>query len=333
MTENYPENSVIKSTPPLISVILPVYNGERYLAEAIDSVLTQTFTDFELIMINDGSTDESLKILKRYEVVDSRICLVTRENRGLPATLNESVELARGQWIARMDQDDVCSPNRFLSQIEFMQLNPTTVVLGSAASFMEEDGSVICTYVIPTSDVELRSVFSESPFIHPSVMFSKEVFNRAGRYTEKMKWGGEDVTLFERMSRFGKLHNLNEPLINYRLVPGSMSRKPPVFRNMLTQIIKDEIAGITVSDERFSGLQQEARKIDKTKADFDYHFEVAKLYIWSGGTRMKTLSHLSKCISLRYKFLKVMLMCFIAMLPKLLITKIYYKLKGRRFGS
>lgn len=317
---------------PLLSVILPVYNGEKYLVEAIESVLLQTYTNFELIIINDASTDGSLKILESYLQRDSRIHVISRENRGLPATLNEAVENSQGKYIVRMDQDDICHPDRFLIQMEFLLNHSDVVAVGSAAIYIDQDGRMICTYFPDTEDKVLREKFPDSPFVHPSVMFSKEAFYNSGKYTEKMRWGGEDVTLFERMSRIGKLHNLNVPLIYYRLIPGSMSRKPAVFRNLLSKIIEDEIAGINVSEERLKELQLEAKKIDKSKAIFDYHFEVAKLYIWSGRNRIKAFQHLNKCIFLKDKTIKVLILYLVAILPKSVITKVYFKIKGRRFA-
>ena len=326
-------SSKAASQAPLVSFALPVYNGEKYLAVALDSILTQTFTNFELIVIDDGSTDGSLKILRHYESLDSRVKLVTRENRGLPASLNQAISLAKGSLIARMDEDDICKPSRLATQVEFMQQHPEVVVLGSAANFIHEDGSYICTFIPSSEDVVLRKAFPNSPFIHPSVMFVKDAFFEAGKYIEKMKWGGEDVTLFERMSRLGCIHNLTESLISYRLVPGSLSRKPPAFRAMLTSIIIDEIAGNSVTDERFDELHQEAKKIDKSKAVFDYHFEVAKLYIWSGGSRKKTIKHLNNCLAFNISIVKVICMYVLALMPKDLIRLIYSRLKGRHYEA
>lgn len=317
---------------PLLSVILPVYNGEKYLEEAIDSVLLQSYTNFELIIINDDSTDGSLKILETYSKRDPRIRVITRENRGLPATLNEAVDNSQGKYIVRMDQDDICHPDRFLIQIEFLLNHSDVVVVGSAALYIDQDGRMICTYFPDTEDKVLRKKFPDSPFVHPSVMFSKEAFYNSGKYTETMRWGGEDVTLFERMSRIGKLHNIDVPLIYYRLIPGSMSRKPAEFRNLLSKIIEDEIAGINVSEESLKVLQFEAKKIDKSKAIFDYHFEVAKLYIWSGRDRMKAFKHLNKCIYLKDKTVKVLILYLVTTLPKFITTKVYFKIKRRRFA-
>lgn len=115
----------------LISVILPVYNGEKYLKEAIESILNQTYTNFEFIIIDDGSKDSSLEIIKEYEKEDERIVAVSRENKGLIATLNEGIEKAKGKYIARMDQDDISLPNRFEEQLKIMENDKEIVVCGS----------------------------------------------------------------------------------------------------------------------------------------------------------------------------------------------------------
>ena len=335
MIESTAEKSSSKAASPipLVSIALPVYNGEKYLAVALDSILAQTFTNFELIVIDDGSTDGTLKILRKYESLDSRVKLVTRENRGLPASLNQAISLAKGSLIARMDQDDICKPNRLATQVEFIQQHCEVVVLGSAANFIDEDGSNICTFIPSSEDVVLRKAFPNSPFIHPSVMFVKDAFFEAGKYIEKMKWGGEDVTLFERMSRLGCIHNLTEPLICYRLVPGSLSRKPPVFRSMLTKVVDDQIAGNLVTGERFAALEQEARKTDKSKAVFDYHFEVAKLYVWSGGSRGKAMAHLKKCMSFQYSMTRVFFIYLLTFMPRRWVHAAYFRLKGRLYES
>jgi glycosyltransferase involved in cell wall biosynthesis len=316
---------------PLISVVLPVYNGETHLAEAIESILAQTFTNFELIMIDDGSTDRTLQILRKYEQIDARVRVVARENRGLPATLNDSIDIACGKLIARMDHDDVCHPNRLACQYDFMQQHLDVVALGSAANFMDVEGSAVCTYLPPTDDTTLRQMFPGSPFVHPSVMFRKNAFYTAGKYPEKMKWGGEDVVFFGRLAKFGSLRNLSERLINYRLVPGSMSRKPPKFRNMLASILADEIEGNLVAGERLEALQEEAKKIDKSQVVFDYHFEVAKLYTWSGSPRDKSMKHLKKCLAFRTSIVKVIFLYLLALMPQRWVSIVYFRMKGRRY--
>ena len=105
---------------PMISVVMPVYNAEKYLDEAIKSILVQTCKDFEFIIINDGSNDKSLEIIEKYNIQDERIVLINRENRGLIASLNEGIEKTKGRYIARMDADDISLPDRFEKQIEFL---------------------------------------------------------------------------------------------------------------------------------------------------------------------------------------------------------------------
>lgn len=318
---------------PLVSVVMPVYNGAKYLAESINSILGQRFTHFEFIIIDDGSTDKSPQIIKYYAERDSRIRFRIRSNRGISATLNESIQMSNGEFIARMDQDDVSHPNRLAVQCEFMQSHTEVVVLGSAVQFMDVAGDAICTYIPPKTDEILRRLFPDSPFIHPSVMIRKSALLSSELYPEAMKWGGEDVILFGKLSHRGNLHNLSEPLLNYRLVPGSMSRKPPAFRRLLTHVISEEIAGNTVSPETLLVLQREAGNIDKSQALYDYHLEIAKLYIWSGGSRHACFKHLTICRQVEAKRIKTLMMYLLAVLPRGLVQALYLRLKGRRFLS
>src|SRR5437870_2605656 len=116
------------SQAPMISVLLPVYNAQPYLQEALDSILAQSVADFELLALDDGSSDLSLRILREYERVDSRIRVISRENRGLVSTLNELISIARGRYLARMDADDICCPLRFRQQVDFLESNPVHIV-------------------------------------------------------------------------------------------------------------------------------------------------------------------------------------------------------------
>ncbi len=125
---------------PSISVLMPVYNTERYVAEAIESILAQTFGDFEFIIVNDGSTDDSLAILRRYEQQDQRIRLITRPNTGIVGALNDGLALARAELVARMDADDVSLPERLGKQRDFMSSHPGCVAMSTAYTIMDPDG-------------------------------------------------------------------------------------------------------------------------------------------------------------------------------------------------
>lgn len=320
------------NTSPLVSVVMAVFNGEKYLQRAIDSILAQTLTDFEFIIVDDGSTDRGKDIIRRYH--DDRIRLIENsENLGLSASLNKGIEVARSGYVARMDCDDISLPERFALQFEFLERHSRVAVLGTGAKFIDADGVDVCTFAPLSDDNGLRRVFPESPFIHPSVMFRKSMYLCAGRYPEHMRWGGEDAVLFGRMANFGELHNLATALLKYRLVPGAMSRKPPDFRDLLTQIVADEIAGNSINDKRLKKLQELAKRIDKSAAAFDYHFEVAKLYLWSGGDGGRSRAHLRRCFELRHISVKLAGLYLISFLPSAWVRDMYVILKGRRFDS
>jgi glycosyltransferase involved in cell wall biosynthesis len=319
-----------KINPPAVSVVMSVFNGEKYLKEAIESVLQQTFTDFEFIIINDASTDKSEEIIFSYQ--DNRIRYLKNEtNLGVAATPNIAIKTARAKYIARIDCDDVCMPNRLALQYEYMQKHPEVVVVGSAANFIDMDGVKICTHQPKINDEDLREVFPEPPFINPTVMFRKDYFYLAGQYNEEMRWGGEDAVFFGQLSKFGKMHNLDVPLINYRLVPGSMSRKPAVFRRILLGIIADQISGNAISSDRFDQLKKEAQKINKSKMMIDYHFEVAKLILWSGGSKNRAREHLRNCLPYIRFLPKIILMYLFLLIPKRILGAVYFMAKGRRF--
>ncbi len=209
-------NDLIAS--PQVTVLLSVYNAERYLAEAIESILKQTFTDFEFVIINDGSTDRSLQILQQYVQLDNRIRLVSRENRGLVTTLNEGVKLAKAPYIARMDADDISYPDRLSYQVEFLKEHPDYVAIGSKVQLIDEDGDPLRLFSLETShqDIDSAHLRGEGGAIaHPAVMFRKDKFNAVGHYRSEYIHS-EDLDLWLRMAEVGKLGNLPTLLLDYR---------------------------------------------------------------------------------------------------------------------
>lgn len=201
---------------PLISVILPVYNAENTLGEAIESILNQTFANFELILINDGSTDDSEKIVLSYE--DKRIKYFSNErNKGLIYTLNRGLRLARGKYIARMDADDISLPTRFEKQVRILEENPSIIVCGSRIAYfgIKKRKSV---YIAPESSEENKKwLVRESCFAHPTVMMRKEVLiNNRISYHPDYK-NAEDYKLWIDLAPYGEFYNIQEVLLNYRL--------------------------------------------------------------------------------------------------------------------
>lgn len=194
---------------------MPVYNGEKYLSEAIDSILNQTFTDFEFLIINDGSTDDSVKIIQSYE--DTRIRLIHNEtNLKLIATLNKGIEVARGEYIARMDADDISLPDRLAKQFDFLNANSKVGVLGCAVKLIDHSGSQDQIMRFPSAHGFLRwSLFFYCPIAHPSVMMRRVLVSDAGGYRSTMLHV-EDYDLWWRLSQKTRLSNLQEVLLLLR---------------------------------------------------------------------------------------------------------------------
>jgi glycosyltransferase involved in cell wall biosynthesis len=220
---------------PVISVVLPVYNGEKYVAEAIDSILNQTFTDFELIIINDGSTDNSLQVLQECQKYDARIRLISRENIGLVATLNEGLDLARGAWIARMDQDDIALPQRFEKQLQWLAKTGADIC-GSWIAFFGNEKRPVRKH--PHTDVGIKAEMLFGPgFAHPTVMMKTAlvILERYNSAWEK----AEDYDLWERAVRSGWLMtNVPEVLLFYRLHEQQISAATVIEQQRQSQKIR-----------------------------------------------------------------------------------------------
>jgi glycosyltransferase involved in cell wall biosynthesis len=203
---------------PTISVLLPVYNAERYLDEAVMSILSQSFADFEFIIIDDGSTDGSLKLLQHYANNDPRVRLVSRANTGYCKALNEALSLARGEFIARMDADDVALPQRFEKQVRFLREHPEVIVVGGAVDLIDGEGRMLLRTPQPESDQEIQkaALSGRCLIVHSTAMIRREPMVRAGGYDEALA-PSEDLDLWLRLGEIGKLENLPDVLGKYRL--------------------------------------------------------------------------------------------------------------------
>ncbi len=229
------EEEVSEKTAPIISVALPVYNGERYLAQAIDSILAQTHVDFELIIIDDGSTDASLDILRNYEKRDARIRLIYRENKGLVVTLNEIIDLARGIWIARMDQDDIALPQRFEKQLQWLEQTGADIC-GSWMQFFGTSDQRILKHPCSDAAIKITLLFG-SPLAHPTVFMKTELIKKL-RYDAVWE-KAEDYDLWERADHVGwKMTNIPEILLLYRQHDTQMSTATSIKQQELAQKIR-----------------------------------------------------------------------------------------------
>ena len=208
---------------PRISVVMSVYNGERFLREAVDSILGQTFTDFEFIIIDDGSTDSTRAILESYD--DPRIVIMHQENIGLTKSLNRGLATARGELIARMDDDDISLNQRLEKQVEFLDAHPDVGVLGIKGHSIDEYGKIKGRCSNPCTHEEIvGNLLLDNMFIHSSVVFRKALVDEYGAYRE-YAYMGQDYDLFLRLSRLTRLANLSEPLHRRRMGCGISIRR------------------------------------------------------------------------------------------------------------
>jgi glycosyltransferase involved in cell wall biosynthesis len=210
---------------PLISVILPVYNAEKYVAAAIESILTQTFTDFELLIFNDGSSDRSKEIIQQYN--DPRIKFFDDSaNAGLVACLNAGIDLATGKYIARMDADDISLPERFKIQIDFLENNPEIGICGGwiyeITSSDDPRERKLYKY-LPTHDEICIKLLRHNSFAHPVVMMRRSVLIDHGIRYEKEFFPSEDYRLWIRLKQVTRFYNIPQILLYYRVHPNQTS--------------------------------------------------------------------------------------------------------------
>jgi len=204
----------------MVSVVMPVYNGSQYLAAAIDSVLNQSYENFEFLIIDDGSTEDVFGIVDSYS--DNRIFFLSRENRGLGATLNQLVESAKCELIFRMDADDICTKQRLELQVNYMKNNPDVAICGGAIDFLVGDIVVNGFFpVLAHADIRKSLLEARFPLCHPSVVFRKSVFNEIGGY--RLDGAGEDLDFFLRMSEIAKASNVPDLVLHYRLSVTSLA--------------------------------------------------------------------------------------------------------------
>lgn len=202
------------NTDPLISVVMPVYNGQDYLKEAIDCILNQSYTHFEFIIINDGSKDRSDEIIRSYS--DSRIKYHNQENQGLGATLNIGLGLCTGKYIARQDQDDISHRDRFKKQVEYLEQHSNVLLLGTRAKIFEDNSDKVQYHIHATHPADLKfDLLFDNPFVHSSVMFRKSAIELVGNYNPDRNLY-EDFDLWSRFSEKGDVANLPEILVDYR---------------------------------------------------------------------------------------------------------------------
>jgi glycosyltransferase involved in cell wall biosynthesis len=230
---------------PTVSILLPIFNASRYLRESLDSLFAQSFRDFEIVAIDDGSVDDSYRIAASYR--DARLRLHRQENQGLASTLNRAFSLARGRYIARQDADDIALPERLKRQVDFLDQNSDIFLLGTAAEIWEEHIRSPRQHNHPTDPTELAfAMLFDNFFVHSSVMLRREVFDAVGLYATSYERQPEDYELWSRVIRRFPCANLRDILQVYRECSGSICRSSPhQFRERVACLSAENLAFAT----------------------------------------------------------------------------------------
>lgn len=235
----------MKTNKALISVIMPAHNAQKYIASAIESILYQTFKKFELIIINDASSDKTLDTIKSFLRKDPRVKIINNDTRlDIAASLNKGINMAQSNIIARMDADDIALPQRLELQYKIINSSKNIAVVGANIVILDTDENEIAVRNYPMSSKELKNcLFKYSPFAHPVVMFRKDIFEEVGKYNQKYS-PTEDLDLWFRLGRKYEFASILKPLLKYRLSEKSSSHmglrevEILVFKIRLDAIIK-----------------------------------------------------------------------------------------------
>ena len=256
------------NTDVQVSIVMPVYNGAPFLKPAIESVLQQTFVSFELIIINDGSTDESEAIIHSFS--DQRILYIHHaKNRGLVAALNSGISAAGGKYIARMDQDDLSLPNRISTQFEFMEKHDQVVLLGTQLQVID-DNKISHMYI--KSDELKTSLLVGYSFAHPTVMMRASTISQYNLKYEEEYLHAEDYGFWSRISQYGEVQNLKQVGLLYRKHPNQYTRVFTEQMKKATRRIRKDYTirlGLTLTDVELSLLNNIAEKKYIDAASFD----------------------------------------------------------------
>ncbi len=306
-----------------VTVLMPAYNAEEYIREAIDSVLAQTYTEFELLIVNDGSTDRTESIIQSY--ADERIKLISQENKGVIGALNTGLMHANGKYIARFDADDVCLPERLQVQYDFMESNPDHVLVGAGSMYIDKDGDHLFEWKPPAYEhAEIaEKIKITCPFDHPAVMYNKSVADELGGYPAGAIHF-EDHLFWTGFLKKGKVINLKMPLIKHRFNPSSVTIdekwRGPVFKEIKYRSIRNGC----ISKEDVAVLKKILITQDVKKyKDAAYYSMMGKKYLWNNHQPRKAREHLKQAISIMPKKPEPYFLYLLSYLPENVIQGIY----------
>lgn len=305
---------------------MPVYNGAQYLKDAIDSVLAQTFTEFEFLIVNDGSTDNSLQIIESYN--DKRIKVLSQENQGVSAALNAGLNAASGDFIARTDCDDICKPDRLEKQINFLINNPDFILVGSDADYVDKDGVFAFHYqnIGHTNEEIQERIHHHCPFIHSAVIYNKEAVISIGGYDENA-YLFEDYFLWIKLVKAGKVANIKEPLMIIRFNPSSVTIDDKDCSKEYLEIKAKALETGILDDEKGNLLKRAFKKISPEKKVFSYHSLLAKKYLWDNPSPAKARDHIFQALKMSPAKFSLYALFALSIMPPSLVKVIYKVIK------
>jgi glycosyltransferase involved in cell wall biosynthesis len=289
----------MQTEQPEITVLMPAYNAGRYIREAIKSVLQQSFRNFELLIINDGSTDDTLSIALSFH--DPRVVVVNKEHEGIVVALNTGLKLASALFVARFDADDVCMPDRLEKQLDFLHDHPEYVMVGSDAEYILENGEFLFNFkcIAHSNDEVQNNLYVYCPFIHSSVMYRREDVLKAGGYNIHAH-NFEDYLLWTNLAKAGKMQNLREPLIKVRLNAASATIDEKWRGERFRQLKRQATTRGSITEEEGNELleiiqKQNVRKIKEGA----YHALCGKKFLANNYQPKKARSHVRQAIGIR----------------------------------
>jgi len=311
---------------PKITVLMPAYNAGKYIGEAIASVLAQTFTDFELMIVNDGSTDDTLEAIGAF--ADERIVVIHQSNQGVAAALNKGLKYARAAYIARFDADDICYPQRLQTQYDFMLANPAYSIVGSEADYIDTHGEFLFTHQLAaySSDQITALPFDVCPMIHSCVMYKKEAVVAAGGYNEHA-YTFEDHFLWAGMLMTQKACNLPQALIKVRLNPESVTIDEKWHTQKFRSIKNTSLKTQRITADEGAELQQiGSRQYSPKNKQGAYYALCGKKFLLNNYQPQKARHHMARAIALQPLRLDNYLLYTISYLPQPFINWLHINL-------
>jgi len=283
---------------PLVSVLMCVFNAEDYLDEAIESILQQTFSDFEFIILDDGSKDNSLKIIQKYAARNYRIQVISRENRGIIPSRNELLAASQGEYVAVMDADDIALPNRFNLQVQYLRSHPEVLGVGGNYHVIDSKGRFLTTFTLPETNDEIQKMMlvGHTAILHPTSMFRSNSIKEIGGYDPEYHLV-EDLDLWLRLGEKGQIANLNVSVLKYRLHGNSISEQ-----NGLQQRENDRKACEAAWKRRGISIKFEADSIWRPSSTKDSRHGFMLRYgwwAWNSRQRWTSILYGLKAISIK----------------------------------